>query len=296
MRAARFHEIGEPDVLRIEEVAMPEPGPYQVRVAVRAAGVNPADWKKRRGMFGDPPPQTVGAEGSGTIDILGTGVTRFQPGDEVFGLLEGATAEYALADPEGLAKLPTGLSFEDAAGVAVGALTAFQALFDVAHLQQGERVLIHAAAGGVGSFAVQLAHSAGAHVIGTASAENAPFLRELGADEAVDYRTEPFEDQIEPVDVVLDTIGGDTTERSLKVLKPGGRLVSLVRPPENGRWTFHSMSPQPGQLDRIASLLTRGELRAITQKTFALEEIVEAHRESERGRTRGKLIVKVAPE
>ncbi|RYG39192.1 NADP-dependent oxidoreductase [bacterium] len=296
MRAARYHKFGEPEVIQIEDVPIPEPGPGQVRVKVRAAGVNPADSKKRRGLFGNPPPQTTGAEGSGMIDSIGGEVTDFHPGDEVFGLLEGATAEFALADPVGLAKRPEGLSSVDAAGVAVGALTALQALFDVAKLQKGERVLIHAAAGGVGQYAVQLAHLRGAFVIGTASAHNREFVLSLGADEIIDYRAMPFEDQIDPVDVVLDTLGGDIIERSLSVLGPTGRLVSLTTPPEDGRWLFHSMSPKAGQLELIAAFLANGEMKPHTQQVFPLEEIVAAQRESEKGRTRGKLIVEISPD
>lgn len=296
MRAARYDKTGGPEVIQLEEMDVPEPGEGQLRLRMWAAGVNPADSKQRRGLFGDPPPQTVGSEGSGRVDALGAGVAKFKVGDEVFGLLKGATAEFAIGDMKNLVLRPTEVTAIDAAGAPVAALTAWQALFDVAGLQPGQRVLIHAAAGGVGSFAVQLAHGRGARVIGTASAENHDFLLSLGADQAVDYHGS-WEEEIEPVNMVLDTIGGETSERSLNVLKEGGTMVSLTREPgeATGRhWRFHSMEPNPGELEIIAGLLASGEIVTHIDRVFPFEGIADAHRESEEGHVQGKLIVRIA--
>lgn len=297
MRAARYHKTGGPEVIQIEEMEVPEPGKGQVRIKVQAAGVNPADWKQRKGFFGSPPPQTVGMEGSGTIDALGEGAEGFQIGAAVFGVFPAATAEYAIADTVGLAIRPATLKSNDAAGVPIAALTAWQDLFDMAKLEKGQRVLIHAAAGGVGSYAVQFARWKGAQVVGTASPENHAYLRELGANETVDYHG-AWEDATAPVDVVIDTIGGKTSERSLKILKEGGIMVSLTREPGEAsgkRWVFHSMKPKPGQLIQIAELIAKGKIRTNTEKVFPFEQVGEAQRVSEEGHTRGKLIVQVAP-
>ena len=236
MKAIRIHQYGGPEVLAQVEMQRPTPGPNEVLIKVQAASVNPVDWKLRAGhvkeIFPVTFPATLGWDVSGTVEEAGSGVTAFKRGDEVYALLKGGGyAEYATADEAVVARKPRTLDYVNAAAVPVAGLTAWQALFEVAQLSSGQKVLIHAAAGGVGNFAVQFAKAKGAYVIGTASSKNQAFLRELGVDQAVDYQKTRFEDAVRDVDVVLDTIGGETQQRSFKVLKKGGILVSIVQPP-----------------------------------------------------------------
>ncbi|HUA66733.1 MAG TPA: NADP-dependent oxidoreductase, partial [Alphaproteobacteria bacterium] len=213
MKAVRIHQYGGPEVLAHVEMKRPTPGPNEVLINVQAASVNPVDWKLRAGYMKDvfplTFPATLGWDVSGTVEEAGADVTRFKRGDEVYALLEGgAYAEYAAARETVVARKPRTVDHIQAATVPVAGLTAWQALFEVAQLTAGQKVLIHAAAGGVGNFAVQLAKAKGAYVIGTASGKNQDFLRELGVDEAIDYEKTRFEDAVRDVDVVLDTIGG----------------------------------------------------------------------------------------
>jgi len=234
MKAIRIHQYGGPEVLAQVEMQCPTPGPDEVLIKVRAASVNPLDWKMRAGLvkkiFPLTFPATLGRDVSGTVEEAGDNVTQFKRGDEVYALVSGGYAEYVVAKETAVAKKPRTLDHVQAAAVPAVGLTALQALFEVAQLSAGQKVLIHAAAGGVGNFAVQLAKARGAYVIGTASSKNHPLLNELGVDQAVDYRKTRFEDVVREVDVVLDTVGGETQERSFKVLKKGGILVSLVQP------------------------------------------------------------------
>jgi len=236
MKAIRIHQYGGPEVLAEVEMQRPTPGPNEVLIKVQAASVNPIDWKLRAGYAKEVFPLTfpaiLGWDISGTVEAAGANVTRFKSGEEVYALIKGGGyAEYAVAKETEVAPKPRTLDHVHAAAVPVAALTAWQALFEVAKLSAGQKVLIHAAAGGVGNFAVQLAKARGAYVIGTASSRNHAFLRELGVDKVVDYQNTRFEEVVHDVGVVLDTIGGETTERSFKVLKPGGILVSIVQPP-----------------------------------------------------------------
>src|SRR5258708_7746342 len=236
MKAIRIHQYGGPEVLAQVEMQRPTPGPDEVLIKVHAAAVNPIDWKLRAGhmqeVFPLTFPATLGWDVSGTVEEAGDTVTQFKRGDEVYALVQGGGyAEYVVAKATVVAKKPRTLDHVHAAAVPVAGLTALQALFEVAQLRAGQKVLIHAAAGGVGNFAVQLAKARGAYVIGTASSRNQTFLSDLGVDKAVDYQKTRFEDAVSDVDVVLDTVGGETQERSFKVLKKGGILVSLVQPP-----------------------------------------------------------------
>ncbi|HVV24298.1 MAG TPA: NADP-dependent oxidoreductase, partial [Pseudonocardiaceae bacterium] len=239
MRAIRQHEFGGPDVLRIEEVPRPDPGPTEVRVRVAATSVNPVDFKTRAGNGRLGLPCTVGWDVTGVVDALGGGVTRFAVGDEVLGMPRfpqeaAAYAEYVTAPSRQFVRRPAELTVAQAAGLPLAGLTAWQALVDTAHVQPGQRVLVHAASGGVGHLAVQIAKALGAHVIGTASAANHPVLTELGADELVDYRTTRFEDVVGTVDVVLDLVGGETGLRSIPVLGEGGLLISVPSSSSSG--------------------------------------------------------------
>src|ERR1700733_11592018 len=236
MKAIRIHQYGGPEVLAQVEMQRPKPGPDEVLIQVHAASVNPIDWKLRAGhvkeVFPLTFPATLGWDVSGTVEEAGDKVTQFKRGDEVYALVKGGGyAEYVAVTASVVAKKPRTVDHVHAAAVPVAGLTAWQALFEVAQLRAGQKVLIHAAAGGVGNFAVQFAKAKGAYVIGSASSKNQAFLGELGVDQAVDYQKTRFEDVVRDVDVVLDTIGADTQERSFKVLKKGGILVSIVQPP-----------------------------------------------------------------
>ncbi len=305
MKAERIHEFGGPDVLQLEEVPTPEPGAQEILVRVCAAGVNPVDWKIREGKLGSfPLPSIMGTDFSGEVEALGPDVEVFRVGEEVFGSVadqSGSVAEYALAPVANVAEKPAALEHVHAAALPIAGLTAWQALFDKADLQPGQTILIHAAAGGVGSFAVQLAKWKGAHVIGTSSARHRDYLRRLGADEIVDYHATRFEEVARGVDVVLDTIGGDTQDRSWAVLKPGGILVSTVQPPSPESASFHqargvfirSDHGRGDQLSRIADLVVAGKIKVYVEAVLPLSETRNALELSQKGHTQGKIVLRV---
>ncbi|MQS11191.1 NADP-dependent oxidoreductase [Streptomyces kaniharaensis] len=311
MRIVSQETAGGPEVLRVVEASRPEPGPCEILVRVHAAGVNPADWKTRtRGAFagGVTPPFTVGWDVSGVVESVGYGVTIFRPGDAVYGMPRfphpaSAYAEYVTAPARHFAPKPEGLSHVEAGALPLAALTAWQALIDTADVRPGQRVLVHAAAGGVGHLAVQIAKAHGAHVIGTASAAKHELLRSLGADEVVDYRTTDFAEAVRDVDVVLDPIGGANWAGSLRTLRPGGILVSIVPPTEDFpaaeaeaaglRAVFMLVEPDQKGLREIAHLVETGRLRVIADHVFPLAEAAEAHRLGEQGRTTGKIVLSV---
>ncbi|WP_043255018.1 NADP-dependent oxidoreductase [Streptomyces sp. Tu6071] len=308
MLALHQTALGTPDVLRLTEVPRPVPGPGQLLVAVRAAGLNPTDFKHRsQRLFLPPPPFTLGWDVSGTVVATGYGVTLFRPGDDVFGMLPyphgaGSHAEYVTGPARAFAAKPAGIDHVQAAALPLAALTAWQALVDTAALRAGQRVLVHAAAGGVGHLAVQLAKERGAHVTGTASAPKHDFLRALGADACVDYRTEDFTAAEEPYDVVLDPIGGETATRSAGVLRPGGVLVSLVPgAPDTPaaaekagvRAVTLLVEHDHAGMRALAGLAADGRLRAHVSGTFPLAEGARAHAQGETGRTTGKLVLTV---
>ncbi|MGW8768548.1 NADP-dependent oxidoreductase [Streptomyces sp. NPDC055815] len=313
MRAVSQDIAGAPDVLRVVEVERPEPGRGEVLVRVHAAGVNPADWKtRRRGEFatGARPPFTLGYDVAGVVEAVGEGVTLFQPGDEVFGMPRfphpaGAYAEYVTAPARHFAPRPGGLTHIQAGALPLASLTAWQALVDTADVQPGQRVLIHAAAGGVGHLAVQIAKARGAYVIGTASSPKHELLRSLGADELIDYRTQDFAETLRGVDVVLDTLGGPNCARSLRTLRPGGTLISILPPDDTFpvkeaeaagvRAVFMLVEPDHAGLRQIASLVEGGALHVIVDEVFPLEEAARAHTLGETGRTTGKIVLSVAP-
>lgn len=306
MKAIRIHEYGGPEVLALVEMQRPTPGPNEVLIKVQAAAVNPIDWKLRAGHMKDifplTLPSTLGWDISGTVEEAGVDVTRFKRGDEVYALLEGGGyAEYATASETVVARKPRTLDHVQAAAVPVGGLTAWQALFEVAQLSAGQKVLIHAAAGGVGSLAVQFAKARGAYVIGTASSRNQAFLRELGVDRAVDYQETRFEDVVRDVDVVLDTLGGDIQERSFPVLKKGGILVSLVQPPSpesatkyGVRALFYGAHASASDLAEIAQLIDDGKAKPVVDTVLPLTEARRAHELSQSGHARGKIVLKLA--
>ncbi|MDN5858390.1 MAG: NADP-dependent oxidoreductase [Pseudonocardia sp.] len=312
MRVITQLATGGPEVLELGEAPVPEPGPTEIRVRVAAAGVNPVDWKTRAGggmaAVVGPPPFTVGWDVAGTVDAVGTGVTRFSIGDAVFGMpwfprQAAAYAEFVTAPSRQFAHRSARHSAVEAAALPLAGLTAWQALVDVAGVQPGQRVLVHAAAGGVGHLAVQIAKARGAYVIGTASAAKHNLLHDLGIDEAVDYRTEAFERAVEPVDLVLDLIGGDVAVRSLDLLTPEGRLVTLpsataaaavAAATDRGlRATGMLVEPDGVGLERLAALVDERRLRVLVAETFPLERARHAHRAGELGHTTGKLVLTI---
>ena len=309
MKAVQFHSYGGPEVLALEEVPRPQAGPGEVLIRVQAAGLNPLDWKVRAGhlkaWLQHQLPLIPGWDVSGVIEAVGPDVTAFKTGHEVYGMLNfrrhGAYAEYVAAGTAHLAPKPASLDHIQAAAMPLAALTAWQALFEVAGLKSGQTVLIHAAAGGVGHFAVQLAGWKGARVIGTASASNADFVRDLGAEAVIDYNSTCFEEEVREVDVVLDLLGGDIQQRSWKVLKKGGILVTTlgISSPEapivyQVRGEGVSVHPDAGQLTQIAAMIDAGKLKPFIYAVLPLKEAARAHEVSETGHLRGKIVLTVS--
>jgi NADPH:quinone reductase-like Zn-dependent oxidoreductase len=304
MKAVRYHDFGGPEVLVFEQVPCPQPQAGQVLVRVLAAGVNPADWKMRAGLYKGfmqlPLPMTPGLEAAGIVEAVGPGVTKFRKGQAVYGTVMGAYAEYALAAAGDLQEKPANLSFDEAASVPVGALTAWQAVVEVVKVKAGQRVLVHGAAGGVGLYALQFARWKGASVTGTASAGNLEFIRSLGAEKAIDYAAGPFENAVQDMDVVVDTVGGDLPERSLKVLHPGGILVTVAGrlDPEMGKAQgVHALSAgrAPGEkLSQISELLASKVIKPLVGKVFSLSEARQAQELCQTGHGRGRIILHVA--
>ncbi|MEV5413628.1 NADP-dependent oxidoreductase [Thermopolyspora sp. NPDC052614] len=310
MLAVSQRAFGGPQVLEIVETGRPEPRPNEVLVRIKAAGVNPADWKIRSGQLrhrGEPP-LTLGLDLSGTVEVVGEAVTRLRPGDAVFGNAfppNGAYAEYAAVPDTWLSLMPSALDHVQAAALPTAALTAWQALTHVAPIIAGQRVLIHAAAGGIGHLAVQIAKARGAYVIGTARADKHAFLRRLGADELIDYTQDDFAEVVRDMDVVLDPIADDYGPRSLDTLAPGGTLIdvrgtgpdrSAVRElaDERGlRFVEFGFTPSAADLEAIADLAQRGTLRATVETVLPLAQAAKAHELSETGRVKGKIVLVV---
>jgi NADPH:quinone reductase-like Zn-dependent oxidoreductase len=307
MNAVRIHRYGGPEVLRYEKAPRPEPGTGEVLIRVHGAGVNPVDWKVREGYARDflkhALPLVPGWDVSGVVEAVGPGATRWKPGDELFSRPDiarnGAYAEFLVVRESEAARKPQSLDHLQAAAVPLAALTAWQALFDAAGLGPGQTVLIHAAAGGVGHFAVQLAKWKGARVIGTASAGNHAFLRTLGADDTIDYTTTRFEEVVRDADVVLDTMGGDTQQRSWKTLREGGILSTILAPPPEEavppekRLGYTFVQPNAEQLSEIATLIDAGKIRTVVETVLPLPEAWYAQERSQAGHVRGKIVLQV---
>jgi NADPH:quinone reductase-like Zn-dependent oxidoreductase len=309
MKAIRVHEYGGPEVLRYEEAPRPEPGPGEVLVRIRAAGVNPVDWKVREGHRREAlayrMPFVPGWDVSGVVEATGPNVTLLTKGDEVYGypsvVRNGAYAEYAVVPEAELALKPRSIDHVLAASVPIAALTAWQGLFDAGGLRTDQKVLIHGGAGGVGSFAVQLARWKGAFIVATASGRNQEFLRNLGADLTIDYEKTRFDRLVCDADVVFDTIGNETLQRSWKVLKKGGVLVSTVEEPSAEKAAAHgvravlvSTRADTAELAEIAKLVDAGMVRPIVEAVFPLNEARRAQELSQTGHARGKIVLEVA--
>ncbi|MFL5660343.1 MAG: NADP-dependent oxidoreductase [Ktedonobacteraceae bacterium] len=309
MKAIRIHGRDGPERLVFEDVPQPHPGQGEVLVRVYAAGVIATELRwgvTYQTTAGSPRALPIpGRDLSGVVEEVGPGVTTLTKGSQVYAMTDygrdGAEAEFTIALPSELAPKPRTLDYVQAAAVPLAALTAWQALFEHANLVAGQTVLIHGAAGGVGVFAVQLAHWAGAHVIATASARNRDFLHELGANEVIDYTTTRFEDGVHDVDLVFDTVGGATLQRSWQVIKPGGILVTIVSPPpsfENAkahgiRPFYFEVEPNRDELIQIGTLIDAGHLRPIIDTVFPLSQARQAYEQGARGHTRGKIVLRV---
>jgi NADPH:quinone reductase-like Zn-dependent oxidoreductase len=308
MRALSQDGLGGPDVLRAVTLPRPVPGFSQILVEVHASGLNPTDWKHRGGKaFLPDPPFVLGWDVSGVVASVGFGVTIFRPGDEVFGMLpyphgHGAHAEYVVGPARAFVGKPAALSHVEAGALPLAGLTAWQALVDTANLVPGQRALIHAAAGGVGHLAVQIAKARGAHVLGTASAAHYDFVRELGADEVLDYHTTDVYATVRDVDVVVDPLGGDSPLRSVATVRTGGTLVSLLgASPEAvqaARWAGIRLAAMLVEADHagmaaLADLVEAGKLRPRIAGAYPLTEAAAAHAYGESNHTAGKLVLVV---
>jgi NADPH:quinone reductase-like Zn-dependent oxidoreductase len=311
MKAIVVHEYGDPDVLKYEDMPRPEPKEDQILVRVIAAGVNPVDAMIRSGLFSkyekDVFPIIPGADIAGVVAKVGSKITKFKTGDPVFAYVSlkggGGYAEYALATERDTAAKPKSLTYVEAAAVPIVALTAWQALIDNAKLSSGQTVLIHGGSGGVGTFAIQIAKARGAKVIATASTTNQDLLKQLGADVAIDYTKQKFEDVAKEFDVVLDSIGKDTLARSYGVVKKGGVIVSIVARPDKAeldkrgiRGAVLSVEPNADELAEIGKLIDQKKIKVIVSQTFPLSEAAKAQEQVATGHTRGKIVLKVADE
>ncbi len=307
MRAISQHSFGDPDVLQVVEVDPPQPIPTEVLIRIHAIGLNPVEAKIRRGsapMLGQPP-FILGWDISGVVEYVVPGVNRFRPGDEVFGMPffprpAAAYAELVAAPSRQLALKPRSLDHVHAAALPLAGLTAWQSLVDVAQVQPGQRVLIHAAGGGVGHLAVQIAKGLGAQVVATASRAKAEFVRELGADQVIDYEAEDFADVVDNIDVVVESVGGDYADRSLRTLRRGGLLVTLVERTNaqlaarvkaaGRRFAGVIVEPDSSGLEKLAEWADSGRLRVHVEEVFPLEAVAQAHRRLEGG-VKGKLVL-----
>jgi NADPH2:quinone reductase len=313
MKAIAINEFGGRDKLQLIDLPVPEVLEGEILVQVKAAGVNPVDWKIREGylkdLFSHQFPVILGWDAAGLVEGVGNGVKRFKSGDEIFAYCRkpivhgGAYGEYILLKEEHAALKPKNISFEEAASIPLAALTAYQSLFDAANLQPGETILIHAAAGGVGGFGVQLARGHGAVVWATASSRNKAYVQDLGASQVVDYTQENFGKAIlsqypAGVDVVLDCVGGEVLEKSAEIVKEGGHLISIVDDPTGlARDDIHKefvfVAPNSTQLTELARMVEQGRLKTYLSQVFpfGLEEARKAHELSESGHTRGKMVL-----
>lgn len=332
MRAVIAERYGGPEVLQIEEIDVPQVGPNGVLVRIHASSVNPIDWKLRNGMLKAVRnfrfPVIWGTDFSGVVTEVGRAVTLFKPGDEVYGCKDGIVGktyrgtyvEYAVVPEKSMAHKPANLTHEEAASLPVAALTSWQALVTQGRMKPGDRVLIHAGAGGVGTVAIQLAKAFGAFVAATGSARNQQFLRDLGADLPINYEHERVEDKISDCAIVLDGVGKPVWPSSFSVLKRGGKLMTLVMPVPHGnpgavrffaavaanvlagmaraiftgkRLVLTRIKPRGGDLEKITALVEAGKIRPVIEKVYPLEEIAAAQQASETGHVRGKIVVRI---
>ncbi len=319
MRAVGIKKFGGPEVLEILDVPKPSPKADEILIQIMASGVNPVDWKIRGGYLKDVLPHEfpviLGWDAAGTVEEIGSSSSNFKVGDNVFSytrlptVSSGTYAEFIAVPANQVALMPKNLSFEESAAIPLAGLTAYQSLFEAGKLQKGETVLIHGASGGVGSFAVQLAHNAGATVIATASRKNHEYLNKLGANEVIDYTNVDFRDVIsslypDGINLVFDCVGGSTLKRSCDILKPGGRLVNIVQNDDQNQveeqlkksgssYHYVFVSPNAAQLAELSKMAEEGKLHPDIAATFSLDNVEAAHKLSESGHTRGKIVLKI---
>jgi len=307
MKAVQIHTFGGREVLELNDIAIPEAKQGEVLIKIHAASVNPVDWKIRQGylqpLLNHALPLTLGWDVSGEVVAVGGGVMHLKVGDEVYSrpniANNGSYAEYMTASAEEVALKPKNLTWQEAAGVPLAGLTAWQGLYELAKLEAGEQVLIHGGSGAVGQFAIQLAKLRGATVYTTTSARNTDMVLSLGADHAIDYQQVDFS-ELRDMDVVLDTIGGEVQDKSWKTIKPGGRLLSIVQTPDAAvaashgvTASFYFIEPDRSQLEEMARLADAGKLVVNIDSEFSLDQVADAHERSESGRAQGKIIINV---
>lgn len=309
MKAVVINEFGSPDTLTLVQTDRPLFSDDQVLIRVIAAGINPVDTKIRSGNHLSSKtlqlPAILGKDMSGIVEATGQNVTAFKPGDEVFGCISNTYAEYAVCSPDLIVKKPANVSFEEAAGVSLAGLTAYQAIHDHLRLLSGQKVLIQSAAGGVGHLAVQFAKLTGAFVSGTASGKNIEFLRETGVDQPIDYRTEKFEDIVQDFDAVMETMGGEVLYRSISCVKPGGTIVCLPSSTMNDpkaivlaaeqqvQLIWFMMQPKKQTLQLIADLMAEGKLKVSIGQVLPIEKIAQAHEAIAAHGVKGKIVVRL---
>lgn len=308
MKAVQINNFGNRSVLELNDIAIPTPTESEVLIKVKSASVNPVDWKIREGylqaVLNHKLPLTLGWDVSGEVVAIGAKVDSLRVGDAVYSRPDiaknGSYAEYQTAQANEVALKPSSLTWQEAAGVPLAALTAWQSLYDLAKLESGERVLIHAGSGAVGQFAIQLAKLRGAYVYTTTSSINKELVINLGADESIDYRQEDFS-ELKDIDVVFDTIGGETQANSWKTLKKGGRLVSITDTPDEAIAAkygvsafFCFMQPNRSQLEKLADIADANQLTVNIDSEFTLNQVAKAHKRSESGRAQGKIIINVS--
>jgi len=311
MKAIVAHQYGGPEVLKYEDAPRPEPNDDQILVRIIAAGVNPVDGMILSGMFSKnqklASPMIPGGDIAGVVEKTGSKITKLKKGDAIYAYLSlknnGGYAEYAVANEKEAAVKPKSISFEEAAAVPIVALTAWQALIDSAKLSAGQSVLIHGGSGGVGTFAIQIAKARGAKVYATASTANQELLKQLGADVAIDYTMQKFEDAAKDVDVVLDSVGKDTLARSYGIVKKGGFIATLVSRLDQAELDKHgirgesiSVVPNADELSEIGKLIDAKKIKVLVSQTFPLTDAVKAQEQVATGHTRGKIVLKVADE
>jgi len=309
MKAVTINEYGAVDVLNYTwEAELPQLEDFDVLIELKATSVNPVDWQIREGYLKNSIPYEfpliLGWDASGIVKMVGDKVTKFKVGDEVYSspdmMRNGTYAEQVAVNEDLVAKKPEVLSFEEAASIPLVGLTAWTCLINIAQVKKGERVLIQAGAGGVGSFAIQLAKATGCWVAATSSGENVGLLKELGADQVINYEEENFEEVLDPVDVVLDTLGGEIQNRSFKILKEGGRLTSTTTAPDenlareyNVKAFQVSMERDADILDEITKLIEEVKIRPVIEEILDLSEVKKAHQESQTGHARGKIVLRI---
>jgi NADPH:quinone reductase-like Zn-dependent oxidoreductase len=304
MKAIRIHDYGDADQLRYEDAPVPEIGPDEVLIRIHAAGVNPADWKSREGLMRQVRPlqfpAILGGDAAGTVERVGAVVSRFKLGDAVVARVNGAYAEFAAIKTDAVGRAPKSIPLAHVAGIPIAAGTAWTVLFEAADLKKVKTILIQGGAGGVGTFAIQLAKLAGLHVIATTSGPNRALVESLGADLVIDYTSENVVQKAPAVDLVLDTVGGETLKSSYALVRKGGQLLSIVAPPDEALAKEHGIDARfvrgnlTGiRLEEIGGLIDAGKIRIIVEREFPLAEAEAAHKLIETGRARGKIILRV---